>query len=136
MYFDNIKILAEYLKPVLIKLEDQDFSKKACIINSEGKVRVFYKMYIADSEILEYKTTDVLSIDFEAMDAFTFIGRVEKKAEQKIKNTKGEENLYPCFIVMKEDYFENGTKIQLTEIKNYGEVVVWFLSSKEFLAKL
>ena len=52
MYFDNIKILAEYLKQVLINLEDHDFSKKACIINSEGKVHVFYKMYIADSEIL------------------------------------------------------------------------------------
>ena len=61
---------------------------------------------------------------------------LKKKAEQKIKNTKGEENLYPCFIVMKKDYFENGTKIQLTEIKNYGKVPVWFLSSKEFLAKL
>lgn len=133
LYFDNIKILAEYLKQVLTNLESQDFSEKARTINSEGRVCVFYKIYIADSEILEYKTTDILSIDFEAMDAFTFIGRVEKKAEQEIKNLKGEENLYPCFIVMKENYFENGTKIRLTEINNYREVDVWFLSSNEFL---
>lgn len=135
MYFDNIEMLAKYLKQVLANLETQDFSKKACIINNEGKVCVFYKIYIADSEILEYKTTDVLSIDFEAMDAFTFIGRIEKEAEQQIKNIKGEDNLYPCFIVMKENYFENGTKIQLTKIKNYGEVDVWFLLANEFLAK-
>lgn len=133
LYFDNIKILAEYLKQVLTNLESQDFSEKARTINSEGRVCVFYKIYIADSEILEYKTTDILSIDFEAMDAFTFIGRIEKKAEQEIKDMKGKESLYPCFIVMKEDYFENGTKIHLTEINNYREVDVWFLSSNEFL---
>lgn len=133
LYFDNINILAEYLKQVLINLESQDFSEKTRIMNDEGKLCVFYKIYIADSDILEYKTTDVLSIDFEAMEAFTFIGRIEKGAEQKVKDIKGEENLYPCFIVMKENYFRNGTKIQLTNIKNYGEVDVWFLTSNEFL---
>ena len=105
------------------------------IIDDAGNKRqiiTFIKLYIADSETGRYTQKDILSIDFDAMEAFTFIKRIEKKAKEQILEIQTPEQLkdnFPICIFARENCFD-GEKKELKDVDDYGTTNVFYSKNK------
>ncbi len=104
------------------------------------QIITFLKLYIADSETGKYTQKDILSIDFDAMEAFTFIKRIEKNAKKEILEVQNPDILkgnFPICIFARENWFE-GNLHQLQKVDDYGNTDIFYSnyeSVKTYLKK-
>lgn len=136
---DSIEVVNKFLNDLLEKIYSTEFYQLMEKINSEKKIYkddegndavlfIFLKIYIADSETGKYSQKDVLSIDFDAMEAFTFIKRIEKKAKSQILENQNENQLsenFPICIFARQNWF-NSQDIVLKNVDDYGDVSIYY----------
>lgn len=124
LFFVNQDVALRFLREYFKNKEDEFFTMMR-EYNRNAKYPVYLKTYIASSTIESYTQTDMLSIDFNVMEAFVFISRIEKSAKKTIIDiVPNQTKLFPGYIVSR---IENGiypTRIplELTEIPNYKTV--------------
>ena len=91
--------------------------------NEDHTFFTFLKIYVADSETGKYSQKDVLSIDFDAMEAFTYIKRIEKKVKEQVLENQDYLQLggnFPICVFSRENLF-NSTSISIKNVD--GKVV-------------
>lgn len=144
---DSIEVVNKFLQDLLEKIYSTEFYQLMEKINSEKRIYkddegndivlfTFLKIYIADSETGKYSQKDVLSIDFDAMEAFTFIKRIEKKAKSQILEKQNDNQLsenFPICIFSRLNWFD-GQNIPLENVDDYGTIPIYYSNSKNIIS--
>ncbi|WP_407434562.1 hypothetical protein [Treponema sp.] len=141
---DNLDSVKRFVKNANEKIKEEEFynimssvnSKKFKIENEEKPLTTFIKMYIAHSVTGNYFQKDILTIDFNAMDAFTFIKRIEKSVKSDIFQPQIEADYnknFPLCVFSQDNIFE-GNNCILHHIDNFGDVNISY-SNNESLSK-
>ena len=148
---DSIETVIKFIKDINDKILSTEMynlmndlnSKNIEMIDDNGikkQIITFLKLYIADSETGKYTQKDILSIDFDAMEAFTFIKRIEKEAKKEILEVQNSDVLkgnFPICIFARENWFE-GEKKQLEHVDDYGATDIFYSNNesvKSYLSK-
>ena len=140
---DSIETVIKFIKDINDKISTTEMyslmneinGQNIEIIDDAGNKRqiiTFIKLYIADSETGRYTQKDILSIDFDAMEAFTFIKRIEKKAKEQILETQASEKLkenFPICIFARDNWFDGDLK-QLKDVDDYGNTDIFYSKNK------
>ncbi|QEN06831.1 hypothetical protein EXM22_02045 [Oceanispirochaeta crateris] len=130
VFFTNQDDLESFIMDYHENIKFQDFYNKMIEFNEDNKVKSYIKTYISASDVSEYHQTDMLSLDFESMEAFTFINRIEKIGKSKLVESYGENDLIPYFILSRTEIFPS-KEFMLSNVQNYGNVNVYLSLSKD-----
>lgn len=131
IYLDNKETVSEFFRIVEKQIYKQNFFSLIKELNSQYNLNIFLKIYVSNSPVTEFTKTDNHSIDFDAMDAFTYISRIEKESKKKILSDYPTKNNFPYFIVSTSNDF-GITKIHLENITNFPEGFdVWYSDADE-----
>lgn len=136
---DSIESVTKFIKDISDKISSTEVyslmndlnAQNIEIIDDNGikkQLITFIKLYIADSETGRYTQKDILSIDFDAMEAFTFINRIEKKTKEKILEIQSSEKLkenFPICIFARDNWFEGNIQ-QLENVDDYGNTNIFY----------
>lgn len=131
IYLDNIQCVKEFFTTMINTIYQQDFVSVMKDLNISLDLNLFLKIYLSNSVIGEFIKTDKHSIDFAALDAMTYISRIEKAAKKKILSDYSEKNNFPFFVVSTDnDYGKNC--IHLDGITNFENGFdVWYSDVNE-----
>lgn len=143
VFLDSIETVIKFIKDINDKIITTEMyslmnnlnSQNVEIIDENGikrKIITFLKFYIADSETGKYTQKDILSIDFDAMEAFTFIKRIETKAKEKVLYIQSPEILkenFPICIFARANWFE-GESQQLEDVDDYGNTDIFYSNNE------
>lgn len=131
IYLDNIQCVREFFITMIDTIYQQDFVSVMKNLNVSMKLNLFLKIYLSNSVIVEFLKTDKHSIDFAALDAMTYISRIEKAAKKEILANYSMKNNFPFFLVSTEnDYGKNCIRLEgITNFENGFDV--WYSDVNE-----
>ncbi|MDY2844475.1 MAG: hypothetical protein SOT81_10930 [Treponema sp.] len=141
---DSIESVYKFLFELIKTIYSTEFFRLMNTVNMEKKryedennknhtFFTFLKIYVAGSETGKYSQKDVLSIDFDAMEAFTYIKRIEKKVKEQVLENQDYLQLcgnFPICVFSRENLF-NSTSISIKNIDDYGDENIYYSTANE-----
>lgn len=131
IYFNEKQDAHDFLLDFKYSLSDNDYTQKIEEYNLNNKRPIYYKIFVAESEVLEFIQKDITSLDFSNLEAIAFISRIEKLSKPEIIKDVGDEKLlYPFFIAYRDNFYSN-KKIHLDNVPNYGNIEIYYSLNNE-----
>lgn len=117
----DIEPLIKIILKIFKSLENIDEYKKANRIIEPNFI--YLKAYVASSAVLKPYPSDELSLDLD-MEAFTFIARIEKEVQKKLKAKLTTSDL--GFVVLRDKINGDVEELELSNIKDYADIRVYY----------
>ena len=129
VFLDSLADARSFLLSFRRDLMHQEFMEKLMEYNSrnESNVIVYFKIFEAQTEIIEFFQKELFLLDFGAMEAFQYINRIEKKAKTVLLRefSNDETPLFPAFLIAKERIFASRV-MQIPDVQDFGNQNVHF----------